>query len=199
MNRLRNLSRSGKVPWPRIAAVVALLVVAVAATAWYFNKRPSVGMVNHAPVSVLVADFQNNTSDTLFDDTLEPMVNVALEGASFINAFSRGQARKLARQLPKPTDKLDEPSARLIAVSQGLGAVVTGSLSRRGDGYKMSVEALDARTGKSIATAEVNASNKDELLLSVPKLLAPSRTALGDSTPESVQLTAAGGAFQSAS
>ncbi len=193
MNRLR------EVPWSRIAPVALLLVVVVAATAWYFSSRQRATAVTHAPVSVLVADFQNNTSDTLFDDTLEPMVNVALEGASFINAFSRGQARKLARQLPKPTDKLDEPSARLIAVSQGLGAVVTGSLSRRGDGYKLSVEALDARTGNSLATAEVSAANKDELLLAVPKLLAPIRTALGDSTPESVQLAAAGGAFQAAS
>jgi len=70
--------------------------------------------------------------------------------------------------------------------------VVTGSLSRRGDGYKLSVEALDARTGNSIATAEVSATNKDELLLAVPKLAAPIRKALGDATPESVQLAASG-------
>src|SRR5207245_3435472 len=104
-----------------------------------------------------------------------------------------------AQKLPQPTDKLEEQAARLVAVGQGLAAVVTGSLSRRGDGYKLSVEALDARTGNSIATAEVSASNKDELLLAVPKLVAPIRKALGDTTPESVQLTAAGGAFQAAS
>src|SRR6266478_1951757 len=153
----------------------------------------------HEPVSVLVADFTNHTGDPIFDDTLEPMFNFALEGASFINAFNRGNARKLAGQLPQPTDKLDEQAARLVAVEQGLAAVITGSLSRRGDGYKLSVEALDARTGNSIITAEVSASNKDELLLAVPKLVAPIRKALGDATPESVQLTAAGGAFQAAS
>src|SRR2546425_12470625 len=106
------------------------------------------------------------------------MFNVALEGASFINAYSRGTARTLAKQLPNPSDKLDEQSARLIGVSQGLAAVVTGSLSVRGDGYKLSVEALDARTGNSIATAEVSASNKDELLLAVPKLVAPNSSSL---------------------
>jgi eukaryotic-like serine/threonine-protein kinase len=144
------------------------------------------------PVSVLVADFTNHTGDPLFDDTLEPMFNVALEGASFINAFSRSSARKLAQKLPNPTDKLDEQSARLVAVGQGLGAVVTGSLSRRGDGYKLSVEALDARTGNSIASAEVSASKKDELLLDIPKLAAPIRKVLGDTTPTSVQLAASG-------
>jgi len=150
-------------------------------------------------VSVVVADFTNHTGDPIFDGTLEPMFQVALEGASFVNSFSRGNARKLAGQLPQPTDKLDEQAARLVAVGQGLGAVVTGSLSRRGDGYRLSVEALDARTGNSIATAEINTSNKDQLLLAVPKLVAPIRKGLGDSTPESVQLNAAGGAFQAAS
>src|SRR6266446_10009928 len=87
---------------------------------------------------------------------------------------------------------LEEQAARLVAVGQGLAAVVTGSLSRRGDGYKLSVEALDARTGNSIATAEVSATNKDELLLAVPKLAAPIRKALGDTTPESVQLAVSG-------
>jgi tetratricopeptide (TPR) repeat protein/predicted Ser/Thr protein kinase len=155
----------------------------------WFSPKPKAA---HPPVSVLVADFANHTGDPIFDDTLEPMFNVALEGASFVNAYDRGAARKLAQKLPHPTDKLDEQAGRLIAVSQGLGAVVTGSLSRRGDGYKLSVEAVDARTGNSIATAEVTATNKDALLLAVPKLAAPIRKALGDTTPESVQLAASG-------
>ncbi len=191
-------------PAPRIAAYLkwasaGLAILLVAAVIGFRLKGPPKPKVARAPVSVLVADFTNHTGDPIFDDTLEPMFNFALEGASFVNAYDRGQARKLAQKLPQPTDKLEEQAARLVAVGQGLAAVVTGSLSRRGDGYKLSVEALDARTGNSIATAEVSASNKDELLLAVPKLVAPIRKALGDTTPESVQLTAAGGAFQAAS
>ena len=128
MNRVREIS------WSRIAPVALLLVAMAAATGWYFSKRRDATVVTHAPVSVLVADFQNNTSDTLFDDTLEPMFNVALEGASFINAFNRGNARRLAGELPNPTSKLDEKAARLVAVSQGISAIVTGTLSNRGTG-----------------------------------------------------------------
>jgi tetratricopeptide (TPR) repeat protein len=184
-------------PAPRTAAYwkwasAALAILLVASVIGFRLKGPRKPKTVHPPVSVLVADFTNHTGDPIFDDTLEPMFNVALEGASFVYAYDRGTARKLAQKLPHPTDKLDEQAVRLIAVSQGLGAVVTGSLSRRGDGYKLSVEALDARTGNSIATAEVSATNKDELLLAVPKLAAPIRKALGDTTPESVQLAASG-------
>jgi len=182
--------------WKWASAALALLLIVAVVALRFKNPKPKAA---HPPVSVLVADFTNHTGDPLFDDTLEPMFNVALEGASFVNAFSRGEARKLAQKLPHPTDKLDEQPARLVAVSQGIGAVVTGELSQRGDTYSLSATALDAVSGNLIAKAAVTAGNKDEVLLVIPKLAAPIRKALGDSTPQSVQLIAAGGAFQAAS
>ena len=179
------------IPWHWIGAVAAVLVLAFAGMMLRGRFTKATPAANKS-VSVLVGDFTNHTGDPIFDDTLEPMFNVALEGASFINAYSRGTARNLAKQLPHPSDKLDEQSARLIGVSQGLAAVVTGSLSLRGDGYKLSVEALDARTGNSIATAEINAHTKDQLLLEIPKLAAPIRKALGDTTPVAAQLAVSG-------
>ncbi len=176
-------------------ALLAMVVAAGTFVVWKKKTSAPAATVLHAPVSVLVADFSNNTGDPVFDDTLEPMFNVALEGASFVNAFSRGQARKLAGKLPQGSDKLDEATARRVALGQSLGAVVTGSLSRSGSGYKLSVKALDAVSGKIIGTAEVNAANKDDVLLAVPRLAAPIRRALGDTTPESVQLAASAGAF----
>ena len=84
-----------------IAATVLLLTVAGLGLPKKFFSGSS-KKAAHAPVSVLVADFTNHTGDPIFDDTLEPMFNVALEGASFVNAYNRGQARKLAQKLPQP-------------------------------------------------------------------------------------------------
>src|ERR1700756_4360522 len=181
-----------------IAAMVLLLAVAGVGLPRKFFSGSST-KIAHQPVSVLVADFTNHTGDPIFDDTLEPMFNFALEGASFINAFNRGNARKLAGQLPHPTEKLDEQPARLVAVRQGIGAVITGELSRRGDKYSLSATALDTVSGNVIAKAEATAGNQDEVLLTIPKLAAPIRKALGDTTPESVQLNAAAGPFTAAS
>ena len=185
------------------AALVVLIVIAGAAGLW-LRSRPGTGAAKspsaaHAPVSVLVADFDNRTGEAVFDDTLEPMFNVALEGASFLNAFNRGQARKLASRLPRPSDRLDPETARLVAVSKGIPVVVSGSLMREGKGYRLAVRAVDARTGASIASAEAAVNTKDGILPAIPKLVAPIRKALGDSTPASVQLESAGGAFTAAS
>ncbi|HZP16814.1 MAG TPA: protein kinase, partial [Terriglobales bacterium] len=187
--------------WQWVGGVAALLVLAAAGFVLrdkFFasggsgqgRKTPS------AAVSVLVGDFQNNTSDPIFDGTLEPMFNVALEGASFISAFNRGTARQLAEKLPNPSSKLDEQAARLVAVGQGISTVVTGSLSSRGSGYELSVKAIDAVTGKTLADDRLAAENKDQLLLDIAKLAVPIRKALGDTTPESAQLAATQGSFQ---
>ena len=182
-----------------IGAIV-LLLIAVAGLGVPKRFFPTLSKKTaHEPVSVLVADFTNHTGDPIFDDTIEPMFNLALEGASFINAFNRGKARKLAEQLPHPSEKLDEQPARLVAVSQGVNTVITGELSRRGDQYAISATALDATNGNVIAKAEATANNKDEVLLTIPKLAAPIRKALGDTTSESAQLQASGGAFTAAS
>src|SRR5215469_5959783 len=71
-------------------AAVAGLVVLLAGGGVAFRLMNSKPKAAHPPVSVLVADFTNHTGDPIFDGTLEPMFNVALEGASFVNAYSRG-------------------------------------------------------------------------------------------------------------
>ena len=192
----RRLSTSRSYKWPAIAAV-AVILLAVGVYAGWRKFGPATD-ANHAPVSVLVADFENHTGDPVFDGTLEPMFNAALENAKFVNAYNRGEARKLASQLPNHTErKLDEQAARLIAASQNIGAVVTGSLSRRGDNqYKISIEAMNGLSGNSIASTEATVDSKDAVMLEIPKLVAPIRRALGDTTPESVQLAATQGSFQ---
>ena len=180
LNRLRELS------WTRIGLASLALVLALALV-WYASKgRPST-QAQHAPVSVLVADFQNGTSDPVFDGTLEPSFNLALEGASFINAYSRGDAHKAAAEL-KPGSAMDETLARLVAQREGVGIVVSGSISPDSKGYTLRAKAVDAVSGKILFSDDTSVQNKDEVLHSVGVLAAEVRRALGDRTPESAQL-----------
>ncbi len=197
--RLR-LNRIRELPWQRFAVTGVLIAAIAAGASWYAIKRQQAAKSGaHVPVSVLVGDFQNNTGDPVLDNTLEPMLGLALEGASFINAYSRGDARKLAEKLPNPTNKLDEQSARLVAVNQGVNAVITGDIGLRGDGYDISATALDAVSGKEIAKSEITVANKQDILKSLPELAAPIRKALGDATPASVQFNEVSGGFAAAS
>ena len=53
-------------------------------------------------MSVVIADFQNNTKDPTFNNTLGLTVKRALEGAGFITAFDRTQiVPRLVSNLPR--------------------------------------------------------------------------------------------------
>jgi tetratricopeptide (TPR) repeat protein/predicted Ser/Thr protein kinase len=198
-SRLR-INRVREISWQRYTIAGVLVAALAAGIGWYVIKRQqNAKSLAHGPVSVLVADFQNNTGDPVLDDTLEPMLGVALEGASFVNAYSRGEARKLAKKLPNPSDKLDEQSARLVAVNEDINAVITGDISLRGDTYDISAIALDAVSGNVIAKADITVANKQDILSDLPKLAAPIRKALGDNTPASVQFNEVSGGFTAAS
>jgi tetratricopeptide (TPR) repeat protein len=169
---------------PVVAAGIALAVMLLGGTWWYASRL--IPPAPHDPVSVVIADFQNLTNDPTFDGALEPMLKLALEGAGFISAYSRSEiSRNLGVGTP---DQLDEQAAREIAVNQGLGVVLSGSLNRRGNGYALSVRAAQAVTGEVITTAEDRASNKDRVLSVATKLATEVREALGDeSTSDSAQ------------
>ena len=197
--RLR-MGRARELPWVQIGVTAVAIVTVAVGAAWYsYHKKQAAQSLTHAPVSILVGDFANHTGDPVLDNTLEPMLGVALEGASFINSYSRGDAHKQAAKLSKPSDVLDEQSARLVAVNQGVNAVVTGEISLRGNEYSISAMALDSVSGKVLAKAEITAANKQEILSDLPKLAAPIRQALGDTTPASVQFDAVSGGFAAAS
>ncbi len=187
------------VPWPLIGTVTAVIIVAI--TGWLLRGKlfPKPVPSNLKPISVLVADFTNHTGDPVFDGTLEPMFNVAMEGASFIRAYNRGTARKLAEKLPNPTDKLDEQSARLVALSQGISAIITSEITLRGNAYSVSTMALDAATGNVLATSDASTTNKNDVVRTIPDLIAPIRKALGDNTSQATQLESLRGSMTAAS
>jgi tetratricopeptide (TPR) repeat protein/predicted Ser/Thr protein kinase len=195
----RRASQVGRLPWVRIAAGVLVVAVAAGGTRYFIARQRAAKAHAHGPVSVLIGDFENHTGDPVLDNTLEPMLGVAMEGASFINVYSRGDARKLAKKLPNPSDVLDEQTSRLVAINQGVNAVITGDISRRGDQYDISAIALDAQSGDVLAKAEESVADKQAILSELPKLAAPLRQALGDTTPPSQQFDKVSGGFTAAS
>jgi tetratricopeptide (TPR) repeat protein/predicted Ser/Thr protein kinase len=173
------------IPWSRIG--VGAVVIILAVLGFLLRYRLS-APATHGTVSVLVADFQNKTSDSLFDGTLEPGFNLALEGASFITAYSRSDAHKAAEELKPGTHEMDQTLARLVAQREGVSVVVSGAIGKDSKGYRISAKAVDTISGKTLAEEATSVQNKDEVLQSIGTLAAGIRKKLGDVTPESAQL-----------
>jgi tetratricopeptide (TPR) repeat protein/predicted Ser/Thr protein kinase len=171
-------------------AAAGLALALVAGGIMFRGKFVSSRAAAHAPLSLLIADFDNKTGDSVFDGTLEPMLSIALEGAPFISSFNRGQAKKVAARLVPGNSRMDASMAQLVAKSEGVNVVVTGSITQEGSGYRVFVTTLDAATGKAIVTEESKASQKQDVLTAAGKLADKIRRGLGDKTPESAQAMA---------
>ena len=104
--------------WER--AAIALGIALVIVTGVVLLEKPHQAPPLHKTVSLLVADFDNATGDSVFDGTFEPMVGIAMEGAPFISSFNRVDARKTGVQLQPSAARLDANLARLVAVRQGI-------------------------------------------------------------------------------
>ena len=170
---------------PRLIAASVTLVAALVTGTWWLTRTPPPPK-QHDPVSVVIADFQNGTNDPAFDHTLEQTLRRALEGAGFISAYDRSRIRSTFG-VPPP-EKLNEVTARELAVKQGLGVVLSGSIENRGNGYEISVKATQTATGKAIVAVQGRASNKDQVLGAATKLATTVRKGLGDQTSGSAQL-----------
>lgn len=169
---------------------LGLGAVVIAGGVWLRVRTVSQPATTHAPVSLLIADFDNKTGDPVFDGTLEPMLGIALEGAPFISSFNRGQAKKDAERLKPGAAHMDDALSRLVAQREGVNVVVTGSIAQNGSGYKVSVAALDPSSGNTILQESQDTSSKQDVLAAAGKLAERIRKGLGDTTPESAQRAA---------
>jgi len=179
---MKLMAESKTKKWISVALAAAVILMAGAYGVDRWRHRPVAPV---APMTVMIADFNNHTGDAVFSGTLESTLKLALEGASFINAYDRARVHDLGVQ--PISGALDDSKAQQIATSQGLNVVLSGSIDRRGADYQLAVRAIQTLTGKSLANAEETAASKDQVLFAVTKLGTTVRKALGDATSESAQ------------
>ena len=165
-----------------LAATVALTAALVGSTWWAASRRPAAPPPAHAPVPVLIADFDNRANDPVFDGVIEQSLGISLEGAPFITSYNRTAAKALVEQQIKRGGRLDAENARLVGVREGVGVILTGAIEPKGSGYVISVRAVDV-SGKMLKEATADAKSKAEVLTAVGALASQMRRALGDTAP----------------
>jgi tetratricopeptide (TPR) repeat protein len=165
--------------------VIGLLSVALVFSV-YMNimSGPAVAEEKE-PVSVLIADFDNQTGDDLFNGTLEQALQIGIEGASFITSYRRDEAKRIASAV-QTSSTLDEAAARLVALREGIKLVLAGSITEDGGKYVLSVHAVDPRDGETVADVKVTAKNKLEVLTVVGLLASDLREELGDDSLDEI-------------
>ena len=159
------------------ASIAGLFVAATLVYSIYLNLT-AIPPVEIEPVSVLIADFDNQTGDPLFDGSLEQAFEIGLEIAPFITSYSRTDAEGIASEIAGDAE-LDAGVARLVAVRENIGMVLSGSIVPDGSGYDLTVAALEPQGGEVIAEADADAADKSSVLSAVGQLASELTEELG--------------------
>jgi len=173
------LARGTRVPWKYLAgAVVAIALAGFAGT--YFSRKAHGGMTEKD--SILITDFVNTTADPVFDGTLKKAVAVDLEQSPYINVFPDQKVRQTLQFMGRsPDDRVTADVGREICLRDGIKAILNGTISNLGNQYVVSLDAVNASSGESLAREEVQASSKEDVLNSLHKAGTSLRSKLGES------------------
>ena len=94
---------------------------------------------------------------------------MAVEGASFVTAYDRRNALRVASQL-NAGGALDEKVAHVVAQREGVKVVLAGGIVADGTGYRVSVRGISPADGSSTLISDVRAANKDDVLNAIGRL-----------------------------
>jgi serine/threonine protein kinase/tetratricopeptide (TPR) repeat protein len=164
--------------WGSIAFVSIAGLALAGGTYLYFHRMPKLTKED----TLVLADFTNTTGDPVFDDTLKQAISVQLVQSPFLNILSNARTRATLKLMTKP------PSTRLTAdvaseLCQRVGgkAYISGSIASLGSQYVIGLDAVNCKTGDSLAQEQVTAENKEHILKALDEASTKLRRKLGES------------------
>ncbi|HVP44376.1 MAG TPA: protein kinase [Terriglobales bacterium] len=166
--------------FPRNILIIAAAVVVAMGVAGFLYSRRAKAMTEKD--WILLTDFTNTTGDSMFDGTLKKALAVDLEQSPYLNVVNDRKVQETLKFMGRPPDtRVTSDVGREICQRAGVKAMLTGSIASLGSQYVVTLEAINAASGDSIARAEGQASSKEEVLAALDKAGRQMREKLGES------------------
>jgi eukaryotic-like serine/threonine-protein kinase len=167
-------------PLWKILAPTTGLILAVVAGALYLRSLRAHAITEKD--SILLADFVNTTGDGVFDGTLKKALAVDLQQSPFLNVVSDERARHTLTLMGKSPDERITPGiGREIAQRTGVKALLVGSIAGMGSQYVVTLDAVNAVTGDTLAEVQTRADSKEQVLKALDQSTTQLREKLGES------------------
>ena len=171
-------SQSQRSKLGKLAFAAALLTIVVAVV-FLFTRH---GRALTEKDAILVTDFVNTTADPVFDGTLKKALAVDLTQSPYLNVFPEQKVRQTLQFMGRsPEHRVTTEVGREICLRDGIKAMLTGSIASLGSQYVITLEAVNASNGDSLAREQVQADSKEDVLNALHKAGSRLRGKLGES------------------
>jgi eukaryotic-like serine/threonine-protein kinase len=162
------------IPAAAAAAVLALLA------AGYFSLHGKPKLTDKD--TVVLADFENKTTDPVFDGTLRQGLAVQLEQSPYLSLVADQRIQSLLSLMGQPPDaRLTPRIAKEVCERAGSTAVLDGSITPVGSEYVLGLRATNCRTGDVLDEEQVQAAKKEDVLNALTRVSSKFRTRIGES------------------
>lgn len=181
-------ARSGSwlgTPTDRTAALIALGGLILLVSVWATRAAPPPGLA--AGAAIVLADLDNATGDTLFDQSLIVAAAVGLGQSARFSILSRNRVvEALQRMGQSRTDtvRLSFELAREVAARENTQYVLGFRIERVGEGYRLYSTLAEAGSGQAVRSAEASAETRAGTLSALDRLIDATRAGLGESRSE---------------
>ncbi|HTK37414.1 MAG TPA: serine/threonine-protein kinase, partial [Pyrinomonadaceae bacterium] len=161
-----------------LIAAVAVILIGAASLFYFVRRTPALTDKD----TVLLTDFVNTTGETVFDGTLKQALAIQLGQSPYLNIFADERINEALKFMGRqPNERITKEVAREICQRQGIKAMIIGSISSLGSHYVLTLEAVNANDGDSIAKEQVEADSKEHVLTALGKATSQLREKLGES------------------
>ena len=166
----------------KLGAVVALALFVIFVMGFYFIAFKHRSTLTEKD-TILLADFVNTTGDATFDgSTLKQALAVQLRQTPFLNLYPEESVRETLRYMGHQEDEhITAQVGREICRRRGLKALLVGTIASLGRNYAITLEAVNGQTGETIASQQIEAEGKEQVLKSLGQAALGLRKELGES------------------
>jgi len=170
----------GRKLWKILVPAAVVVIAAVVAGVLLLRSRSAAPLTEKD--TIVLADFTNTTGDAVFDGTLRQGLSAQLEQSPFLSLLSDQRVAQTLALMAQPKDaRLTRELAREICQRTASAAVLDGSIAQIGTQYLLTLKAVNCSSGESLASAEVQTSDKNHVLDALGKLASEIRSKLGES------------------
>ena len=171
----RSVRRSRK--WVVSAALLAAIAVG-GYLYWRSHRSIKLAQVD----TMVLADFANSTGDAVFDGTLKQALTMELGQSPFLTVASNEKIAATLKLMGRSgSERLSEVTAREVCLRTNGRALLTGSISKRGELYRLETRVLDCHTGDVLVSVSSDAASRDRVIVVIGELGNQLRNKLGES------------------
>ena len=160
-----------------VTAALAILLAGATCAWWLWPAAPV--LMNRD--TVVLADFDNTTNDSVFDGALKQALAVSLEQSPYLNIMAQVKIDETLKLMTRAAgDRITRTIAQEICQRRNLKAFIAGAISPVGSQYAISLEAINGLTGEVLARELEQVESKERVLAAVGNAASRMRARLGE-------------------